>query len=177
MIEMNRLPLVLVVTAFAPGTVAPGVNVLNLVAIHTQGADTLVALANMACRAGDGRVCALERKFCRWCVTSDARHCFVLVPELEIRKCMIECLAVQLDDVGVSSLVIGMTMVAFLFCGIRLAPMESLACRTIRSNFFVALKAEPRLGSSRERLVTVAALLLQLDMSIDELSRHDKLFE
>ena len=35
MIEMNRFPLVLVVAAFALGTVSSGVNVLNLVAIHT----------------------------------------------------------------------------------------------------------------------------------------------
>ena len=51
MIEMNRFPLVLVVAAFALGAVASGVNVLNLVAIHTQGADALVALANMARRS------------------------------------------------------------------------------------------------------------------------------
>src|SRR5664279_366572 len=35
MIEMNRFPLVLVVAAFALGTVPSGVNVLNPVAIHT----------------------------------------------------------------------------------------------------------------------------------------------
>src|SRR5664279_3659511 len=35
MIEMNRFPLVLVVTAFALGTVPSGVNVLNPVAVHT----------------------------------------------------------------------------------------------------------------------------------------------
>ena len=65
MIEMNRFPLALVVAAFAFDAVASAVNVLNLMAIHTPGADTLVALANMARRAGDGGVCALEGKFRR----------------------------------------------------------------------------------------------------------------
>jgi hypothetical protein len=73
--------------------------------------------------------------------------------------------------------VIGMTMVAFIFCGIRLASMKSLGGRTIRRNFLMARKAEPHLGFSREGLVTVGALLLKLGMSIDDRPRHDKLFE
>jgi len=195
MIEMNRLPLVLVVTAFAPGTVAPGVNVLNLVAIHTQGADTLVALANMACRAGDGRVRALERKFRRAVVerldqapfrftvatiaclakpplvrvvglvtveaspgrlaefhrrgvTSGAWQRLVRVPYFKIREGVIERLAIEQHYVGISPLVIGMTMVAFLLCGIPLATVKSSARRTIRGNVLVAIEAEARLGSS-----------------------------
>ena len=195
MIEMKRFPPVLVVTTLALGAVAPGVNVLNLVAIQTQGADALVALANMARRAGDGGVGALERKFRRavverldhapfgltvaivaflakaplmrvvglvtveatpgrlaefhrWGVTAGAWQRLVRVPQFEIREGVIERLAIEQDDVGISSLVIGMTMVAFLLCGIRLATVKSPARRTIRGNVFVAIEAEPRLGSS-----------------------------
>ena len=194
MIEMDGFPLVLVVTAFALGPVAPGVNVLNLVAIHTQGADTLIALANMARRAGDDGVCALEGKsrravvecldhapigltvaavaffaearlmrviglvtieapprrlseFYRWGVTTGAWHRPVRVPQLEIRKGVIERLAIEQDDIGISSLVIGMTMVAFLLCGIRLPTVKSPPRRTIRGNVLVAIEAEPRLRS------------------------------
>ena len=87
-------------------------------------------------------------EFYRWYVTAGARHCLVRVPEFEIREGVIERLAVELDDVGISSLMVGMAMVAFLFCGIRSAPMKSLARRTIRGNVLMAVEAEPRLGSS-----------------------------
>jgi hypothetical protein len=110
-------------------------------------------------------------------VTADAQHGFVRVAKLEIRKCVIECFAVQLDDVGISPFVIGMTMVAFLFRGVRLTPVKSLTRRTVRSNFFVARQAESSLRPSRERLVTVAALLLKFGMSVDDRPGHDKLFE
>jgi hypothetical protein len=87
-------------------------------------------------------------EFDRGCVTAGARYCFVGIPEREIRESMIERLAVQLDDVSVPSLVVGMTMVAFIFCGIRLAPVKSLAGRTIGGNVLVTCKAEPHLGFS-----------------------------
>jgi hypothetical protein len=224
MIEMSRLPLVLIVTGLALGAVSSGVNILNLVAIHAQGADALVAFANVARRAGDSTVCALERKpgrvvierldltpcdfavaivafvakaplvgifrlvtvkaasgrvteFYCWCVAPGARHRLVGIPELKIREEMIEGLAVQLDNVGVASLVIGMTMGAFGFCCIRLTSVKPLAGRTIRRNFLMAGKAEPHLGFSREWLVAVAALLLKLGMSLDNRPRHDKLLE
>ena len=59
MIEMGRLPLGLIVTGFAFGAVSSGVGILNMVAIHAQDANVLVAFANMARGAGDGTVRAL----------------------------------------------------------------------------------------------------------------------
>jgi hypothetical protein len=194
-IKADPRPLVLVVAAFALGAVPPGVDILNLVAIDTRNADSLVAFANMACGAGDIAVCALEREsgpvvverfyatpcrlsvtivapfaktalvrivrlvtleaasgclaeLCRLRVTADALHGLVSSSELETRKSVIECLAVELDDVGISPLVIGVTMGAFLFCCIRLTPMKSLDQLTIGGNFFVARQAEPRLRFS-----------------------------
>jgi hypothetical protein len=138
-------------------TKAPFVRILLLVTVE----------------AAPGRLAELFR----WGVTAGARHCLVRVPEFEIREGVIERLAVELDDVGISSLVIGMTVVAFLFCGIRLAPVKPLARRAIGSNVLVAIDAAPRLGSSRERFVTFVALLLELGMSLDYRPRHDKLFE
>jgi hypothetical protein len=116
-------------------------------------------------------------EFDRWRVAAGARHRSVGIPKREIRKGMVERLAVQLDNVGVSSLVIGMAMIAFAFCGIRLAPMKSLASRTIGGHFLVTCKAEPRLGSSREGLMATAALLLELGMSFNDWPRHNELLE
>jgi hypothetical protein len=141
MIEGNRAPLFLVVAALALGAVPSGVDILNLVAIRTCGADVLVAFANMACGAGDCTMGTLKRELrpvvverfdqmpCRLAmtivagfaktalmrivrlvtieaasgrvaelyrlrVTADAPHCLVCVPEPEIRKFVIESLAV-----------------------------------------------------------------------------------
>src|SRR5664279_1648821 len=111
-------------------------------------------------------------EFYRWRVTAGARHGLVCIPELEIRGGVIERLPVEQDDVGVSALVIGVTVVAFLLCGIRLAPVKSLACGAIGSNLLVAVETEPRLGFPGERLVAFATLLLQLGMSFDDRPRH-----
>ena len=108
-------------------------------------------------------------------VTRVASHCLVRVPEREIRECVIEGLAVELDDVGVSSNVIRVAIVAFLFLRIWLPAVKSLIRRTIRGNFLVARKAQPSLRPSRERLMTVAALLLELAMPGDDRPRRDEL--
>ena len=61
-------------------------------------------------------------------MTAAARHGFVGIAQLEIRKGVVEGFAIELDDVGVSSLVIGMAVGAVLFCGILLSRMKSPAC-------------------------------------------------
>jgi hypothetical protein len=94
--------------------------------------------------AAYGRVAEL----CRLRVTADARYCFVCVAEREICQFVIERLAVQLDDVGISPLMVCMTMIAFLSFCIQLTPVKSLTGRTVRGNFFVARKAEPSLRPS-----------------------------
>jgi hypothetical protein len=94
--------------------------------------------------AASGRVAEL----CRLRVTADAWYCLVCVPEREIRQFVIERLAVQLDDVGISPLMVCMTMTAFLSLRIQLTPVKSLTGRTVRGNFLVARKAEPSLRPS-----------------------------
>jgi hypothetical protein len=65
MIEMSRLPLILIVAGLALGSVSSSVNILNLMAIRAQGADALVAFADVARGAGDSLVRAQERKLGR----------------------------------------------------------------------------------------------------------------
>ena len=184
MIEVNRIPLILVVAGLAFGTVPRGVNILNPVAIDARGANPLVAFADMARRADHGAVGALKRELGlvvverfdpRPCclgmavvarfpkatlvridrlmtveaasgrvaelyllgMTTATLHRFVGVMQLEIRKCMIECFAVELDYVGISPLVIGVTMGAFLLCRIRLSSVKPLARRPIGGSVLV----------------------------------------
>ena len=80
-------------------------------------------------------------------MTTGAWHRLVRIPQFEIREGVIERLAIEQDDIGISSLVIGMTMVAFLLCGIRLPTVKSPPRRAIHGDVLVAIEAEPRLGS------------------------------
>lgn len=173
-IEVDRDPLVLIVAAFAFGSIPSGVDVLNLVAIGARCADPLVALASMAGGARYFAMRALQRELgfvvvegldatpygfamtivARFpqpslmriiglmtieaasgsiaelhflYVTAAALHGLVSVPKLEIRKCVIECLTVEQEDVGIPSRVIGVALGAVLFGGIRLTPMKSFS--------------------------------------------------
>jgi hypothetical protein len=98
----------------------------------------------MTIEAASGRVA----EFYRLGVAAAALHGFVSVAELKIRKCVIEGFAIELNDVGVSPLMIGVTTRAFLLRCLRLTPMKSLTRLTIRGSFFVACNAETRLRLS-----------------------------
>ena len=127
----------------------------------------------MTIEAASGRVA----EFYCLRVAAATLHDFVSVAQLEIRKSVIEGFAIELDDIGVSPLVIGVAMGAVLLCCIRLSPVESLTCQPISGGFFMACQAESRLRFSRERLVAVAAVLLEFGVSVDDRARDDKLFK
>jgi|SRR6266446_3686743 len=74
-------------------------------------------------------------------MTAIALRRLVSVPKLEIRKCMIECLAVEQDDVGISPFMISVTPRAFLLRRVGLTPVKSFSRPTIGCSFFVACKA------------------------------------
>ena len=88
----------------------------------------------MTIKTASGRVAKLNARQ----VTAVAYHRLVCIPKREICKLVVECFAVKENNVSVSSLVIGVTMDAFLFRSICLTPMKSLGQLTICGNFFVA---------------------------------------
>jgi len=61
-IEVGRAPLALVVAAIALAAVAPGVDILNLVAIRASGPDALVPFPGVARRSGNRPMPSLEGK-------------------------------------------------------------------------------------------------------------------
>jgi hypothetical protein len=123
--RLDAMPCRLAMTIFARFPQTPFVRIVRLVTVE----------------AASGRVAELYGLG----VTAAARHCLVCVPEREIRKFVIERLAVEPDDVGTSPLVIRMTMGAFRFCCVRFTPVISPAFLTVCGNLLVARKAEPRL--------------------------------
>lgn len=61
-IEANRVPFFFAVAAFAPGSVASRMDILNPVTAGARRANPLVTFSAVARRTGDGTVCLVERK-------------------------------------------------------------------------------------------------------------------
>jgi hypothetical protein len=79
-------------------------------------------------------------EFCRFGMTAAALHGPVCVSQCKLGRAVIERFAVELDDIGISSLVVGVTMGAILPRCIRLATVKPFASNEISSNFFVAFQ-------------------------------------
>ena len=90
---------------------------------------------------------------------------------------MIERLAIEPNDIRITPRMIRMAGIAFLFGCIRLTSVQSPARQAVRGNLLVTRQAEPRLRPARERLVAIAALLLELGMTGDQRRRHHELLE
>lgn len=75
------------------------------------------------------------------CMTAVALHRFVSFSKREIRECMVERLTIKEDDVGIFSLVIGVTNGAFLFRRVSLTPVKTPCRLPIGCSFFMACKA------------------------------------
>lgn len=121
--------------------------------------------------------CGRVAELCRLYMTADARHRRVCVAERKIRTRVIERLRIEQDDVDIPPFVIRVTMGAFLLRRGRIATVKASLGLAISARVFVALQAELRLRSMRERLVTIAALLLELGVSLHERPGHDELLE
>jgi len=117
-VRFDATPCGLAVATVARFPKAPLVRIVRLVTV----------------KAASGRVA----KFYRLRMTAAALHRLVRVPQFEIRKSVIERFAIELNDIGIPPLVVGMTVGAFLFRGIRLTPVESLARRTICGDVLMA---------------------------------------
>ena len=110
-------------------------------------------------------------------MTAGAWHPGVCIPEAEIRARVVERLGVQLHDVGISPFMIGVTMGAFLLRRSRVAAVKASSGLAVGALLLVAIEAKLGLSPVRERLVAIAALLLELGVSGRERSGHDKLLE
>ena len=95
---------------------------------------TLVRIVRfVTVEAASGRV----TEFYRLSVTAVTPHGFMRVAQFEICKGVVERFTIELDDIGVSSLVIGVAMGAFLLSRVRLPPVKSFGRRPIGSNVLV----------------------------------------
>jgi hypothetical protein len=82
----------------------------------------------------------MERSFRH--VTPVASHRFVRVDERIAREIVVEGFAIELHDVGISTLMIGMTMSTFLFQCVELTSMEFGMLLAIGSDLLMAVDAK-----------------------------------
>jgi len=135
------------------------------------------AFVRIACLVAIEAACGRGAKLRGFHMTAGARHPGVRILEREIRARVIERLGVQLHDVGISPFVIGVTMGAFLLCRSRISPVKTSSGLPIGALLLMTLEAKLGLRPVRERLVAIAALLLELGVPGHEQPGHDKLLE
>ena len=136
MIErLDACPTIVVVAALARFAKSTFVRIDCLMTIHAQAGRTA--------------------EFRRCIVTLVAGDRDVSTVEREIRETVIKCLAIELNDVRAAALVISVTIAAFLFRRVRLAPVEAPPRQSIGSNLLVARKAQVGLRLSRKWCVAL----------------------
>jgi hypothetical protein len=90
----------------------------------------------VAINATPGRIA----EFRRLGMTAATLYRPVRVSQCEFGSAVIKRFAVELDDIGIASLVVGVTMGAILPRCIRLTTVKPFASNEIRSDFFVAFQ-------------------------------------
>ena len=129
MIEcLDARPTIGVVAALARFAKSTFVRIDCLMTIHAQA----------------GRIA----EFRRCIVTLVAGDRDVSTVEREIRETVIKCLSIELNDVRAATLVISVTISAFLFHGVRLASVIAQVRQPVRGNLFVARKTQVTLRLS-----------------------------
>lgn len=116
-----------------------------------------------------------EGDCCR--VAAVAAYRLVAALELEVRGGVIEGLAVELDDIGVSPLVVGVTVLAVLVQGVRLAAVKASTIPAVIGRLLVARDAEPGLRLPGKRLMAAVALLFELGVPGNQRAGHDERLE
>jgi hypothetical protein len=97
--------------------------------------------------------------------------------ELEIGGGVIEGLTVELHNIGVSTLVVGVTMLAVLVQSVGLAAMKAPTVPAIIGGLLVARDAEAGLRLPGEWLMAAVALLFELGVPGNQRARHHKRLE
>ena len=158
MIErFDRAPGFLAVAAIATHAQPPLVRIVGLVTIDaTTGGGAIFHFRLVATVAGSRRMGAFQFK---------------------IGRCVIEGLAVQLDDVDATSLVIGMAVPAILYGCVGMPAVKSKLLLSVAIDLLVAIDAETRLRLPHERLMAGHAVLFQLGVPFDQRPGHHQLLE
>jgi len=105
-------------------------------------------------------------------MTTVATCRLVGAPQIEVRESVIERFPVELDDVGISPLVIRVAMLAIPFRSVGLTPVKSLSQTAVSGDLLVTRKTETGLRLAGKRLMALSTFLLELGVPPDQGTRH-----
>ena len=105
-------------------------------------------------------------------MTTVATCRLVGAPQIEVRESVIERFPVELDDVGISPLVIRVAMLAIPFRSVGLTPVKSLSRTAVSGDLLVTRKTETGLRLAGKRLMALSTFLLELGVPPDQGTRH-----
>lgn len=97
--------------------------------------------------------------------------------QFEIGQCVIEGLRIELDDIGFSAIVVGMTVLAFGKSHIRPLAVETGLVRQIFRDVLMAIETEPSLALFGEGLVTTLTSFFKFGVPLDDLAGHHQFFK
>ena len=158
MIEVRDLPPVrLAVAALAAPAELAGMDVLALVAGDTARWGVPLGLARPMAGATD--------------------HLAMRAAQDEIGLAMVESGWIEVDDIGLSSLVLPVTGAAFPFPDAGDPAMEAPLAVDIGADLLVAVETEPPLAALLKTFVALAAVLLVLGMGLDEVAGQEDRIE
>ena len=106
-----------------------------------------------------------------------ALHDRVAVQQGEIGPVVVERVAIETDDVGISAFMLGVAGGAFDLGDSGRTPVKAHHCLNVVTNLGMTAQTELALLFSRERLMTVRALVLVLGMPLDDGARHKHALE
>lgn len=92
----------------------------------------------------------------------------------KVREIVGEQRTVETDDVGIASLMVGVTAHAAKYVNSGLSAVKARTRRNIGGNALVAVGAQPALRLPVESDVAIAAVRFQIGVALDQISRHEQ---
>lgn len=92
--------------------------------------------------------------------------------EFKIGECVIERLGVELNNIRLAALVIGMAVLALDLANVRPLAVKARFSADILGDILVAIEAEPSLAFLGKGFMAALARLFKLDVAFDDIARH-----
>ena len=92
--------------------------------------------------------------------------------ERKVAVIMIEQFRLQAHDVGAAAFVFGVTLFAGRLGHLRMPGMKALTGLEVPGNRLMTIQTQPVLRGAIEHVVTVAAIVLEIRMTLDHRARH-----
>lgn len=150
----------------------PGLRVVTGTAVRTQGAPVRVIFLMAGDTGGGGLAIG-----CIGMMTTAAHQCAVCTQQRKIRLIVREARRVELSDVGIAAVMLGVTAVAFALARLRHAAVVTGFSMDVLGHILVTIQAQGGLSGAIGAVVAGRAIIFQLRVRLRDRPRHDQSFE